>query len=133
MDDFYTDEWIYNYEHPHNKGSIANPDAEVHEHNPVCGDDIKVFIKISKGRLTDIKFEGAGCVISMGTASMLTEHMKGKSIDYVEKFGVSDLLKFIGIDPGPSRLHCATISLRAIKEAVFLYEHKKVSDDTKKL
>ncbi len=69
----------------------------------------------------------------MGTASMLTEHMKGKSIDYVEKFGVSDLLKFIGIDPGPSRLHCATISLRAIKEAVFLYEHKKVSDDTKKL
>jgi len=133
LDDFYAEEWIYNYEHPHNKGSIADADAKMHEHNPVCGDDITVSLKVSSGKVKDIKFEGSGCVISMSTASMLTDHMKGKSLSYIEKFNVNDLLKLIGLDPGPSRLHCATISLRAIKEAVFLFEHKKVSDDTKRL
>jgi nitrogen fixation NifU-like protein len=131
--DLYAEEIISNYEHPHNKGKIDKPSTKMHEHNPVCGDDITIYIKVSKGKIEDIKFDGDGCSISIASASMLTDYAKGKSLEELEKLGVKDIINLIGVDPGPARLHCATISLKALKEALFIYDHKKPDVETKRL
>jgi nitrogen fixation NifU-like protein len=129
----YAEELIYNYEHPKNKGSMGSPDAQMHEENISCGDKITVYLKIDGDRVTDVKFDGTGCVISMGTASILTDFLKGKSLSDIEAFGKDQLLDLISIDPGPVRLHCATLSLRAIRRAVFLKEGKPMDRETKEL
>jgi nitrogen fixation NifU-like protein len=131
--DIYAEELIRHYEHPDNKGEIAKPSAKMHEENISCGDKIDIFLLIEDGKVKDVKFHGSGCVISMGTASMLTDEIKGKTLAEVETMDKGGLLKVIGIDPGPVRMHCATLSLRAIKKAVFEYEKKPVDIATKEL
>ncbi len=131
--DMYAEALIYSYENPSNKGTIKNADASMHEENISCGDKITVYLSFEKGKVKDVKFEGSGCVISMGTASMLTDAIKGRSLEEIEKMNRNELLKLINIDPGPVRMHCATLSLRAIKKAVFKYENKPLDTATKEL
>ncbi len=131
--DMYADELIEQYEHPHNKGAIENPDGEMHEHNPLCGDDITIYFILQGDAIKDVKFSGTGCVISMSTASKLTDFVKGKTMGEIGGMGAKNVIDLIGIDPGPARLKCATLSLRALKEAIFLHEHKAVDAETKKL
>ena len=129
----YAEELIQSYEHPLHKGVIENPTLERHEENISCGDKITVYIKLENNRLSDIKFNGLGCVISMGSADILIEELKNRKIEDIEKLNKDDLLKIIGIDPGPVRMHCATLSLRAIKKAIFEYYKKEPDKETKEL
>ena len=129
----YAEELIYNYEHPKNKGVISDADAEMGEENISCGDRIMVYLKLDGDKISDVKFEGSGCVISMGTASILTDFLKGKTLAEVEAFGKEKLLGLINIDPGPVRMHCATLSLRAIRKAVLLKERKPLDRETREL
>ena len=69
----------------------------------------------------------------MASASMLTDFIKGKSLEEIEKMGLPTIIELIGIDPGPARLKCATLSLKTVKEAAFLYQHKEVDRETKEL
>ena len=69
----------------------------------------------------------------MGSASLLTEHLKGKTIEQLERMRKEDILKLIGVDPGPVRMHCATLPLRAFKKAAFEYEKKPLDSETKEL
>ncbi len=121
------------YEKPHNKGEIKDASISLHENNPLCGDDITIYLKIDKNRVDDVKFSGAGCAISMASASMLTDFIKGKSLKDIEKMGLHTIIDLMGIDPGPARLKCATLSLKTVKEAAFLYQHKEVDSKTKEL
>ena len=129
----YAEELIYNYEHPKNKGKMENPDMQVSEDNISCGDKISVYLKLEGDRISDVRFEGSGCVISMGTASILTDFLRDKTIAEVEAFGKDKLLELINIDPGPVRMHCATLSLRAIRKAVLAREGKQLDRATKDL
>ncbi|MCL5100776.1 MAG: iron-sulfur cluster assembly scaffold protein [Candidatus Marsarchaeota archaeon] len=131
--DMYAEAMIYNYEHPQNKGVVDDANAIMHEENISCGDKITVYLKIENGIVNDVKFDGKGCVISMGAADMLISELKGKKISDVEKMSKEDLLRIINIEPGPVRMHCATLSLRAIKKAVFEYEKKPIDVATKEL
>ena len=131
--DLYAEEIISHYEHPHNKGRIDSPSISVHEYNPTCGDDITVYLDIEQGRIKDVKFSGSGCAISMASASMLTDFIKGKRLEEVEKMGLPAVIELLGIDPGPARLKCATLSLKTVKEAAFMYQHKAVDRNTKEL
>lgn len=131
--DIYAEEIIAHYEHPHNKGELKNPSISMHEFNPTCGDDMTIYLDISGNRVKDVKFSGSGCAISMASASMLTDLIKGKSISEIEKMGLGTVIELLGIDPGPARLKCATLSLKTLKEAIFLYQHKEVDKSTKEL
>ena len=131
--DMYAESLIYAYEHPQHKGTIKDAEASMQEENISCGDKITVYLGIEKGVVKDVKFDGIGCVISMGSADLLAAGLKGKRLDEVLKFGQGELLRLIGIDPGPVRMHCATLSLRAIKEALFAYAKKPVDSATKEL
>jgi nitrogen fixation NifU-like protein len=131
--DIYAEELIHQYEHPNNKRRIKDASASMEKENISCGDVVKAYLKIGGKKIEDASFEGNGCVISMATASMLTEHLKGKSVDYLENMRKEDVLRIISIDPGPVRMHCATLPLRAFKEAAFEYEKKPVDAATKEL
>ncbi len=131
--DMYAEGLIYAYEHPQHKGQIAAPDATMHEENISCGDKITVYVKVASGRADDVRFDGVGCVISMGSADILAGSLKGKKVSEILKMGRDDMLKLINIDPGPVRLHCATLALRAVKKAIFSYEKLQVDTTTKEL
>ncbi len=131
--DMYAEELISSYEKQENKKRMENPDAEMHEENISCGDRITVYLKVSDGTVTDVSYEGDGCVISMGTANIFLEKLKGKKLSDIENMGKDQVIEAISVDPGPVRLHCATLSLKAVKEAVFKYENKKPDRSTKEL
>jgi nitrogen fixation NifU-like protein len=118
MEDYYIEELIELYKHPHNKGKLNNYVGEAREYSKTCGDDITIYVKIEDGKVKDISFDGNGCVISMSTASKLTDFAKGKSIEELEKMGIKDIFKLIGFEVGPARLHCETISLEALQKAI---------------
>ncbi len=120
--DMYAEEIISHYEHPHNKGKINDPSVLFHELNPVCGDDITVYLNIKDGAVSEAKFSGEGCAISIGAASMLTDELRGKKISDVSAMGPKDVIKMLGIDPGPARLKCATLSLVAVQKAIKTYK-----------
>lgn len=129
----YAEELISNYEHPSNKRKMKDATVSMKEENISCGDVVTIYMKLNGEKIEDVSFEGSGCVVSLGVASMLTEYLKGKTLPQLEKMGYQELLKVIGIDPGPVRMHCATLSLRALKEAAFAHEHKPVDTATKEL
>jgi nitrogen fixation NifU-like protein len=119
--EIYAEEIVSHYEHPHNKRKMEDASVNFHDYNPVCGDDITVYIKTDGKTVQDISFQGEGCAISMGSASMLTDLLKGKVLDDVSKMGPKDVIDMLGIDPGPVRLKCATISLKATQKALRVY------------
>jgi nitrogen fixation NifU-like protein len=131
--DMYAEEIVSHYEHPHNAGVMADASASFHNYNASCGDDVTMYLKIEKRKVVEAKFKGVGCAISMASASMLTDFVKGKSLKEIEGMNVRTIIGIIGIDPGPARLKCATLALRTLKEAVFVYEHKEADKDTKSL
>ncbi len=131
--DIYAEELIQHYEHPSSKRRMEGATASMHEENVSCGDLVDVYLKLDGDRIEDASFDGGGCVISMGSASMLIESLKGKTIGALEKMKYRDLLKIINIDPGPARMHCAALSLKALKKAVFAHERKPVDAETKEL
>ena len=133
MGDIYAETLIYAYEHPGHKKALEGANSNIHEENISCGDKIDVHIKIDGGKISDISFEGEGCVISMGTAEMLIDALKGNELKEVESMGTKELLDIISIDPGPVRMHCATLSLRAVKKAILEYEGKPLDAATKEL
>lgn len=128
--DIYAEEIISQYEHPHNRGRIETASAVFHDNNPVCGDDLTIYLVVKDGVVEDAKFDGVGCAISVASASMLTDFIKGKRLDEIMGMGFETVKSVMGIDPGPARLKCATLPLKAAKKALFLYEHKKVDADT---
>lgn len=131
--DIYAEEIISHYEHPHNKGRMDNADAQYHDQNPLCGDDITIYIKVSDGRVSEAKFDGIGCAISVGSASMLTDMLKGKALEDVEKMDAHTVIEMLGIDPGPARLKCATLPLKAAQKAIFVFEKKDAGEAGKRL
>ncbi len=131
--DMYAETLIYSYEHPQHKGVIKDAEASMHEENISCGDKITVYLKLENRIVKDVRFDGAGCVISMGAAEILADELRGKKVQDVFKFGKDELLKLINIDPGPVRLHCATLSLRAVRKALLAHEGRETDTETKEL
>ncbi|MCL5428094.1 MAG: iron-sulfur cluster assembly scaffold protein [Candidatus Marsarchaeota archaeon] len=131
--DMYAEALIQAFEHPQHKHEMDNATKSMHEENISCGDKITIHLRIGDGVVKEASFEGSGCVISMGSAEMLFGELKGKELSDIESMSREDILKIIKIDPGPVRMHCATLSLRAIKKAVLDYEKKPIDRATKEL
>ncbi|HZV79219.1 MAG TPA: SUF system NifU family Fe-S cluster assembly protein [Candidatus Binatus sp.] len=120
MDELYRDFILDHYRNPRNAGIIENPDASYEALNPLCGDKIRMDLKINDGVVTDIKFKGRGCAISQASASLLTEQIKGKSLAEINKVGKDDVLANVGINISAARLKCALLGLKVLKSALAL-------------
>ena len=128
IDQIYQEQILDHYKNPRNFGKIENATVHHHEYNPLCGDEIEMFLVIKDNKIADIKINGHGCAISQASASMLTEKIKGKSLDELKKLTKEDLLEMLGIPLSPVRLKCALLSLDTFKNALVIYE-KYVNGD----
>jgi nitrogen fixation NifU-like protein len=119
VEDLYRDNIIDHYQNPRNYGTLEHPDISYEDSNPVCGDEIRMDLKIQDGRVADARFEGHGCSISQASASMLTEEIIGKTLEEVRQIDKQYLLDMLGIPLGPVRLKCALLSLKVLKAGAY--------------
>ncbi len=120
MDDFYRENILDHYRNPRNKGRLDNPTHVHEEHNPLCGDVIRIDLHVNdEDVIEEVRFEGEGCAISQASASMLTEMIQGKTLEEAKQVSKDDILEALGIDIGPVRLKCALLSLKVLKAGVY--------------
>jgi nitrogen fixation NifU-like protein len=118
MDDLYRDEILEHYRNPHNFGILESPTTSKEGANPLCGDRITLMLGINdEGQVQEVAFTGRGCAISQASASMLTDEIKGKSLDEISHMGSKDVLNNLGIEISPARMKCAMLSLETLRDA----------------
>ena len=129
LDDFYRQNILDHYQNPRNWGTIEHPDVSAEDSNPLCGDRIRMDLKIKDGKIEDVKFSGTGCSISRAAASMLSDEIIGKSLDEVKAINRDYVLELLGIELGPVRLKCALLALKTLKVGVYGIQAWKEEDE----
>ena len=120
MDDMYREVILDHYKNPRNRGALDPADISYEDDNPLCGDRIRIDLRVDDDNvITEVGFSGRGCAISQASASMLTEHILGKSLDEVKQMQKDDMLDLLGIELTPVRLKCALLSLKVLKVGVY--------------
>ena len=118
MDDFYKEYILDHYLNPRNFGHLEHPTAKAEDLNPLCGDKISMELSVGPdGKVDDVRFSGKGCAISQASASMLTESLKGKTLEEVAKLSQDVVLENVGIGISPTRMKCAMLGLKVAKSA----------------
>ena len=108
------------YKNPRGHGVIEQPDAEAEGQNPLCGDEVSIYVAFGEDGQTidDVKFSGRGCAISQAATSMLMEMTKGRTAEEVAALDKDELLAEIGVPLTPVRLKCAMLGLTTLKVAL---------------
>jgi nitrogen fixation NifU-like protein len=118
-DDIYRENILDHYKHPRNKGTLEQPDITYEDANPLCGDHIRMDLRVKDGKIAEVRFSGHGCSISQASASMLCERIEGQPVEEIKKLSRDDVLEMLGIELGPVRLKCALLALKTLKAGVY--------------
>jgi nitrogen fixation NifU-like protein len=130
-----TDNSIYreiileHYKNPANRGTLDPADFTYEDVNPLCGDEIRIDVRVKDDHVSEIKFSGRGCAVSQASASILTEMVEGKSLAEVKAIGRDELLDEIGIPVSPARMKCAMLGLKVLKAGVYGIDHANTALD----
>jgi nitrogen fixation protein NifU and related proteins len=135
LDDIYKEVILDHYKNPRNKRELTGAQLSCSQNNPLCGDEITVFVNEDGGEIAEIAFQGAGCSISQSSASMMTEAVRGRSVDAAralaeefrgmmagdvepneDEFG--DLVALKGVVKYPIRIKCAVLAWDVLQEAL---------------
>ncbi|MFC1687036.1 Fe-S cluster assembly sulfur transfer protein SufU [Patescibacteria group bacterium] len=117
--DMYQENILDHYKNPRNKGKIENADYQHREPNPLCGDIVELFINMGDdSKVTEIMFDGSGCAISQASVSILTEYIKGKTLDELKAIDTKKMLDLLEVEVNPARIKCATLGLVALQKAL---------------
>ncbi|WP_059173577.1 Fe-S cluster assembly sulfur transfer protein SufU [Bacillus sp. FJAT-27445] len=135
LDQLYRQVIMDHYKNPRNKGVLEDGSLTVNMNNPTCGDRIQLTMNVEDGIVTNAKFEGEGCSISMSSASMMTQAIKGKKIedaiklstifsdmmqgkDYDDDLDLGDIEALSGVSKFPARIKCATLAWKAMEKGL---------------
>ena len=134
LQDLYQQMILDHYRSPRNCRQIEESSCSANGHNPLCGDKVAVYVNVENGAITDVSFEGSGCAISTASASLMTEAVKGKSLDEAhavfktfhqliagDEAPDADLGKleiFAGVRQYPTRVKCATLAWHTLEAAL---------------
>jgi len=118
MDDLYRDYILDHYKQPRNFGELDPHDLEALEHNPLCGDELGVHIRVKDDRIEDLRFHGHGCAISQASASIASEELKGMELEEVSRLGADWMIELLGIPVSATRRKCALLNLKVVRGAV---------------
>ena len=124
-EEIYRENVMDHYRCPRNKCLLPNCTIKHHASNPLCGDEITVYINIKNDKVKEITFTGDGCAISQASISMLTEKIKGLPIEEVKKLNNEDILKLLGIKISYQRTKCALLSLKVVHQGLASMEARK--------
>ncbi len=113
--EMYRENILDHYREPHNVGAIADATLHHKELNPSCGDTVELFVKFDGDRVSDVSFIGQGCAISQAATSLLTDHIKGMSIEELAKLTQQDIFNLLGFSVGMTRLRCALLGLKTLQ------------------
>lgn len=125
MDSLYREIILEHHKSPHNFGTLDPADYTAEDTNPLCGDQIRVDLRVVDNIVTEVAFTGRGCAVSIASASMLTDMIKGMTLDEVRAITKDDLLEEIGIPVSPARIKCATLGLNVMNLGIALKEAHK--------
>ena len=115
----YRDYILDHYKNPRNSGDLPGATNTYQDNNPLCGDEITMALLIDDGVVKDVRFKGKGCAISQASASILTEEIKGKTLDEVKAIDRQHVLENLGIPISPARVKCALLGLKTLKGAAW--------------
>ncbi len=116
------------FNNPRQKGSLEDPDLLVNGGNPGCGDVVTLYVKVDENdRITDARWDGHGCTISMAASSLLMEQIAGKTLQEVEAMPYSELIDELGREVVQSRLRCATLAIDTLKAGAREYPSYKAT------
>jgi nitrogen fixation NifU-like protein len=124
MDELYRSELMEIYKDPSFRGQLNNPSISLEKHNPFCGDRLQLFLQIEDGLITDAKFKGDMCFVSLIGAEFLLAEIVGQTIAQAKKIDQARLLELIDLNLSTSRVACATLTLQALHEALAQYERQ---------
>ncbi|MDP4012849.1 MAG: SUF system NifU family Fe-S cluster assembly protein [Candidatus Nanoarchaeia archaeon] len=113
--EMYKENVLDHFKNPRNFGTLLDCKKEKGL-NPLCGDQIELFVKLNNNKIEDIKFNGKGCAISQASASLLTEHIKNKDLNEVKQVNEEKIKELLGIPISYMRIKCANLSLKTLKK-----------------
>lgn len=118
QNNIYREEILEHYREPLNFGRPEKFDISSKQTNPLCGDDIEMFLKYKKDNIYNVGFLGKGCAICISACSMLTEHVKGKTKKQLTNFTEKDMLDLLKIEVSETRKKCALLGLAVLKDCL---------------
>ncbi len=119
----YSEQVMEHFRNPRNVGEVENPDGVGEVGNPVCGDMMKITIKVKDERIEDVKFQTLGCGAAIATSSMVTEMAKGKELDEALKISKQAVAEALGGLP-PAKMHCSVLAADGLHEAIKDYRSR---------
>jgi nitrogen fixation NifU-like protein len=128
MPELYSDTLLDHFRHPRNYGSLSAPDISNEQFNPLCGDRIRIELKLRRSIVNEARFKGDGCAISTAAASLLTELVVGEDLEELFNLPDARLIAALESDIKPARLQCALLPLQALREGLKQYKRQDFAE-----
>ncbi len=127
-DDLYREVILDHNRNPRNKGTLDPADYSYEDTNPLCGDEVRIDVRVADDLIDEIAFSGRGCAISQASTSILTEMVEGQTLDQVKAMTKDDVLEELGVPVSPARLKCALLGLKVLKAGLYGVERAREED-----